>query len=163
MLQFAQDNGAAIPHRNTEAHLGTVDAENLAFWAVHGSTTYCANYKKLLQLHLLSRWSNRPKVSPKGHCTCIEGRYFSPEANQIPVVLRSLSHSEICSLCPLMVHSGQYIRLENGYRKKGGTFRLSWSRLSVLEQIEALDDITTTCYDRLHYLMREPKARTSPS
>ena len=33
MLQFAQDNGAAVPHPNTEAHLGTVDADNLAFWA----------------------------------------------------------------------------------------------------------------------------------
>ena len=106
MLQFTQDNGAAIPHPNAEAHLGTVDTENLAFWAVHGLTTYYANYNKLLQLCLLSRWSNRAKVSPKGHCTCVEGRYFSPEANQIPVVLRNLSHSEICSLRPLMVHSG---------------------------------------------------------
>ena len=63
MLQFPQDNGAAIPHPNAEAHVDIVDAENLAFLAVHGSTTYCANCKKLLQLRLLSRWSNRPKKS----------------------------------------------------------------------------------------------------
>ena len=121
MLQVAQDNRAAIPHLNTEAHLGTVDVENLAFWAVHGSTTYCANCKKLLQLRLLSRWSNRPKVSPKGYCTCVKGRYFTPQPNQIPVVLRNLSHSEICNLRPLMVHTSQYICFENGYRKKSGT------------------------------------------
>ena len=160
MLQFAQDNGAAVPHPNAEAYLATVDAENLAFWAVHGSTTYCANCNKLLQLRLLSRWSNRPKVSAKGHCTCVEGRYFTPQPNEVPVVLRNLSNSEICSLRPLTVHTGQYIRLENGYRKKAGTFRLSWSRLSVVDQIQALqDDLSRqrvmTAY---HHLMREPQS-----
>ena len=113
-----------------------------------GTTTHCLNCQKLLSVKLLSRWTNRPIVKGKTSCTCIQGRYFSPNPDAIPDVLKNLSNSEICSLRPLTVHCGQYTRLPNGYRQKSGTFRLTCCKLSVLEQIEKLDNqpsCTTSC------------------
>ena len=40
--------------------------------------------------------------------------------DDIPIVLRNLSLPEICSLQPLTIHNGDYTRMENGYRQKGG-------------------------------------------
>ena len=99
-----------------------------------------ASIAKNCYLSNFYRWTNRPIVKGKTSCTCIQGRYFSPNADAIPNVLKNLSNSEICSLRPLTVHCGQYTRLPNDYRQKGGTFRLTWSKLSVLEQIEKLDN-----------------------
>ena len=133
-------SSSARVYANAESYVGTEDAENLQFWAIHGSTTYCLNCQKLLPVKLLSRWTNRPIVKGKTSCTCIQGGYYSPNADGIPDVLKNLSNSEICSLRPLTVHCGQHTHLPISYRQKGGTFRLTWSKLSVLEQIEKLDN-----------------------
>ena len=124
-------------HANAEPYVDTEDAENLQLWAMRG---YNNSLPQLPSVKFLSRWTNRPIVKGKTSCTCIQGRYFSPNPDAIPDVLKNLSNSEICSLRPLTVHCGQYTRLPNGYRQKSGTFRLTCCKLSVLEQIEKLDN-----------------------
>ena len=134
------DHASTHAHLNVERYVATENAENLQFWVIHWSTTYCFNCQKLLPVKLLSRWMNRPIVKGKTSCTCIQGRYFSPNADAISHMLKNLSNSENCSLCPLTVHSGQYTSLHNSYCQKGRTFQLTWSKLSILEQIEKLDN-----------------------
>lgn len=138
---FQRTNVRQNQHPNAEQTLGRQDSENLEFWAKHGSWTYCSQCYKLIQLRLLPRFKNKPITKPKNGCTCQEGRYPTPTNDDIPNVLRNLSLAEICSLRPLTIHNGDYSRMENGYRQKGGIFRLKWSRLSVPEKINALPDL----------------------
>ena len=53
-IQFQRDHASMRGHMNAEPYVGTEDAGNLQFWAMHGSTTYCLNCQKLLPVKLLS-------------------------------------------------------------------------------------------------------------
>ena len=125
--------------------------KTLSFWVKHGSWTYCSHCYKLVTLRRLPRFKNKPITKPKNGCTCQECRYPTPTNDDIPNVLRNLSLPEICSLQPLTIHNGDYTRMENGYRQKGGIFRLKWSRLSVEEKLNTLPDIASRQRTRAPY------------
>ena len=59
--------------------------------------------------------------------------------------------------------SGDYLRTENGYRKKDGILELSWSTKSVLEKTPTITDVQshTKCLDAYNYLMNEPHSSYS--
>ena len=93
-------------------------------------------------------------------CPRKQQRYIVPNANEIPPVLSNLSNAKVCTLRPLITHTGNYVRAENGYRKKDGVFQLSWSRTSVLENIAAITNLTSQnrCLEAYNYLMNEERS-----
>ena len=90
---------------------------------------------------LLPGFNNRGVINASNACLCRNHRYFTPNPNAIPDFLKDLSISEIAALRPLTVHTGYYVRLQNGYRRKGRMFRLTWSTVQVTEQIAALSNL----------------------
>lgn len=130
------------------------ETSNLEFWMVHSSWTYCEKCKLLWTKKLLPNYCNRPEVKIHKTCICSNERYVVPRYNQVPRALKHLSIQEIIVLRPLDVHSGDYERRENGYRKKGGMFRLSWSEKSVQEKIdEQQDSAKRRCQNAYDFLM----------
>ena len=68
-----------------------------------------------------------------------------------------MTNSKICVLRPLTIHNGEYVRADNGYRKKDSIFELSWSRKSVVEKIDEITDAQSRrrCINAYNYLMNE--------
>ena len=61
---------------------------------------------------------------------------------------------EIQALRPLDIHTGDYHRAQNGYRRKGGMFRLSCSKISVQQKIDELDTPSRTrCQTAYDFVM----------
>lgn len=105
----------------------------------HSSWTKCQDCQSLQANKLFPSYRKRPVVKPVKNCGCSRNRYIVPKIDEIPIVLRNLSHVEIIALRPLDVHLGDYAVERCGYRMKGGMFRLTWSKKSVLEKIAQLD------------------------
>ena len=116
---------------NAQRYSPSNDIHNLTFWIEHASYTYSEKCNTILPLRLLPKFSKCPAVKEGSRtCPCKTKRYMPPKASDIPDVLCGLTNSEICSLRPVMIHNGECVRAENGYRKKDGIFELSWSRKS---------------------------------
>lgn len=109
-------------------------AQNLSFWAKYSSWTYCDSCKMLLKNNLIPSYKNNtiPKRKSPTGCICSKGRYIIPKFNNIPVSLRSLTINDIITLRPFILHTGDFTRLQHGYRQKNGFCRVSWSVLSVI-------------------------------
>ena len=97
-----------------------------------------------MSLCLLPGFNNRGVIKASNTCPCRNHRYFTPNPKAIPDFLKDLSISEIATLHPLTVHTGTYVRLQNGYRRRDGMFCLTWSTLQVTEQIAALSNSHST-------------------
>lgn len=61
-----------------------------------------------MSLRLLPCFHNRPVIKPADNCSCQQIRYFTPNPNTLPDVLKGLLNSEIAALHPLTVHTGDY-------------------------------------------------------
>lgn len=130
-------NMAQSPEAETFCGLG--ESEDLLFWMTHSSWTKCQDCQSLQANKLFPSYRKRPVVKPVKNCGCSRNRYIVPKIDEILIVLRNLSHVEIIALRPLDVHLGDYAVERCGYRMKGGMFRLTWSKKSVLEKIAQLD------------------------
>lgn len=118
----------------------TTESENLEFWIKHGSWTYCEKRKKLSELKLFPRFAKRPIVKAVKSCNCVDNRYTVPQYKDINDKLKELTRNEIIALRPLDMHVGQYKRLPNGYRRKTDKFRVTWSKMSVEDKINNIED-----------------------
>ena len=114
------------------------EAQDLEFWMVHSSWTYCEKCNQLYTTKMMQNFSKRPEVKTYKTCTCEKKRYVVPKFEDVPQELRNLSEHEVRALRPLDIHTGDYERHKHGYRRKGGMFRLTWSEKSVQEKIEEL-------------------------
>ena len=130
------------------------EAHDLAFWMEHSSWSYCEKCKLLCTTKLFPNFSKRPQLKVQKTCSCANRRYVTPRYDQIPDELKNLTAEEIQALRPLDVHTGDYHRAQNGYRRKGGMFRLSWSKISVQQKIDELDTPSRTrCQTAYDFLM----------
>lgn len=157
---FMEMNANREQHPNAERFIPSSDIRNLEFWISHGSSTFCNKCKAILPLRLMPNFHKRPLVRRAKACTCQTNRYIMPTIDSIPNVLQNLSKAELCALRPITIHCGEYIRAENGYRKKDGMFRLSWSKTSVAEKIFAItnEESRNRCLNAYNYLMDEPRS-----
>lgn len=158
---FRELNSSKQQSANSERFIPQNDISNLSFWIEHASYTYCDKCKTILPLRLLPKFAKRPPIKEGSKsCKCNAQRYKQPQLTDIPDVLRDLSHAEICALRPLEVHTGDYFRAENGYRKKGGIFEVSWSTKAVFQKIEEIHDVQSRnkCLNAYNYLMNEPRS-----
>ena len=105
---FTREIASMIQHANAEHFFGVDDAESISFWSKHGLWTYCGTCGKLMSLRLLPCFHNRPVIKPADNCPCQQMRYFTPNPNTLPDVLKGLLNSEIAALHPLTVHTGDY-------------------------------------------------------
>ena len=63
-----------------------------------------------------------------------------PQVDDVPLLLRNLNRQDIQVLRPFEIHCGDYKRVVHGYRQRTCTIRISWSALSMHEEIQAIDD-----------------------
>ena len=88
----------------------------------------------------MPRFLNKPFVKAVNTYTCKAKRYTVSRYKDIPKQLRGLRLKQIVALLPFTIHCGDYDKSPIGYRKKGGMFRVSWSKDSVEDNVDALDD-----------------------
>ena len=120
----------------------------------YASWVYCKKCKQLIPEKLLPRFLNYPPIKAKAKCACVKERYVIPKKKDIPKVLVGLSNAKIIALRPLNVHTGEYEKDARGYRKKGGMFRLSWSKDSIETKINRLNRISKRkCNKPFNFLM----------
>ena len=157
---FNEVNATKQPSENAQQYIPSNDIANLTFWIEHASYTYC-HTKTILPVRLLPKFSKRPAVKGGSKtCPCKTKRYMEPKVSDIPEVLCGLMNSEICALRPLTTHNGEYVRADNGYRKKDSIFELSWSRKPVVEKIDEITDAQSRrrCINAYNYLMNETRS-----
>ena len=150
-------------HENAEQWFYETEAQNLEFWMVHGSWTYCDRCKKLMELKLFPRFAKRPLVKSVKSCNCTDHRYLVPKYENVHDSLKNLSQKEIIVLQPLEIHTGEYKRMRNGYRQKTDKFRVTWTKISVQNKINRLEDDASKqrCQEAYDYLMSERKSSYS--
>ena len=142
-----RSDGAPSPARKV--------AQDLEFWAVHSSWSYCRSCKLLVSRKLLPSHARRPVVKYEPKCQCQASRYKTPQYAEIPSALRGLTFTEMTTLRPLDLHNGDYNRQQHGYRKKNSMTRVTWSALSVQEKINNLRNPQSKrrCLEAYEYLM----------
>ena len=138
-VHFKREFQHCIQSDEAEAFVGLSESEDLSFWMAHASWTKCDKCSSLQGNKLYPKFRNRPTINNVKDCGCSSGRYIIPKYDEIPNVLKNLSIVEIAALRPFDVHLGDYFIDRHGYRKKGGMFRLTWSKQSVSEKIALLD------------------------
>ena len=72
-------------------------------------------------------------------CNCRTRRYVLPNEDDIPLSLHGLTEEHIRALRPFDIHTGEYRRIQHGYRVRTSSFRVTWSTMSVQEKIHNLD------------------------
>ena len=114
-------------------------AEDLEFWAVHSSCSYCRGCKLLVSRKLLLSHARR---------------YKTQQYAEIPAVLRGLTLAEMTTPPPLHLHNDKYNRQQHGYRKKTSLMHVTWSCLFILENINNLcNPQTKKCLQAYEHLM----------
>ena len=88
----------------------------------------------------MPRFLNKPFIKAVNTYTCKAKRCTVPRYKDIPKQLRGLRLKQIVALLLLTIHCGECDKSPMGYRKKGGMFRISWSKDSVEDKIDAVDD-----------------------
>ena len=138
-LQFIAQNEERELAENAPRQIYKREAENLQFWMIHCSWSFCEKCKKLFEQKLMPNYSKRPLLKTEKQCNCSQNRYITPVLKDIPKELRNLSMNQIYALRPFDVHLGEINRTRNGYRQKTAMFRLSWSEKKVTEKILDLE------------------------
>ena len=138
-LNFIAQNDDKELSQNAQKQLYKKEAENLHFWMVHCSWTYCAKCKMLLEQKVMPNYSKRPMFKSLKQCSCSQNRYVTPAIREIPKELKNLTMQQIYALRPFDVHLGEVKKSNNGYRQESTMFRVSWSKKKVSEQILELE------------------------
>ncbi|KAJ7386050.1 hypothetical protein OS493_012384 [Desmophyllum pertusum] len=158
-LTFENKNNANLQAPEASTQYYEDEVNNLKFWMEHSSWTYCEKCKQLATRKMMHNYSNRPQVKIQKSCNCNDDRYVFPKYADIPEVLRGLTLQEIVALRPLDIHTGEYERHPKGYRRKGGMFRLTWSKESVEEKIRKLNDESRQkCRRAYNYLIESEES-----
>lgn len=112
----------------------------LRLWAIHKSWTFCSKCNLLHTVNLVPSFRRLSRPTNISTCPCTKDRYIIPQFLQIPLCLRQLTKEDVIALRPFDLHSGNYQRMQHGYRVKDGFSRVSWSKKSVMEKICELND-----------------------
>ena len=116
---------------------GEVD-DDLCFWAVYRSWTYCKECGSVDRLKLMPSFQSKLPVKLKSNCHCKNARYIVPCLQNIPD--GGLSYCDILTLRPLDIHVGDYKCLKHGYQQKTNMCRVSWSEFSTEEKISEITE-----------------------
>lgn len=138
-LNFIVQNEDEELPQNAQRQIYKKDADNLQFWMVHSSWTFCEKCKRLLEQKLMPNYAKRPMLKSVKQCNCTEKRYVIPAMKDVPKELKNLTMQQIYALRPFDVHLGEVKRSNNGYRQKTGMFRVSWSEKEVTKIILQLE------------------------
>ena len=117
----------------------TEEARDLQNWCTEKSWSFCRKCGHLsLQKLLPSFCTSTPSPVDK-KCKCGGGVYSVPQVDDVPLPLRDLSSDNIRVLRPFDIHCGDYKCVVHRYRQRTGTFRVTWSALTVKEKIQAIE------------------------
>jgi len=112
----------------------------LLFWGLHQSWTFCETCRILTRLPMTPTFRNARALRTNIKCSCSSGRYVVPCLVDIPFSLRDLTQQDIFILRPFDLHSGQFVCMPNGYLQKNGFSRVSASAEPVEAKIYSLTD-----------------------
>lgn len=112
--------------------INTEEARDLRNWCVEKSWSFCPKCGHLSFQKLLPSFRATTPSPLDRRCKCGNGVYCVPQLNNVPSLRRNLTSDDI--------HCGDYKRVVHGYRQRTGTFRITWSALSVREKILAIED-----------------------
>lgn len=116
-----------VPRQSsTRRRLFTETAEDLKFWAEHGSWAYCRR-GSLQSKKRLPPFQKRSQPSSSAACSCSAGRYKVPHARRNPPALQNLTIDEIYTLRPFRAFSGRYTQMMFGYRVREEPFKIRWA------------------------------------
>lgn len=113
---------------------------NLLFWMRNSSWSFCSDCNALYPQVMKHHFAKRPVTKNVSRCVCKHDRYVVPRFSDIPEEVKSLSKADTVVLRPFDIHVGRYERRQHGYRVKTDSFRLSASKKSVIEKINAVED-----------------------
>ena len=120
--------------------INTQEARDLRRWCVEKSWAFCKKCSHLALRKMLPSFRSSSPSPLDMTCTCGGGVYAVPQVDDVPLLLWNLNREDIRVLCPFDIHCGEYKCVVHGYRQRTGTFRISWSALSIREKIQAIDD-----------------------
>ena len=129
-------SNSVIPHSEENTSV----AEDLTFWAIQRSWTFCNECGSVDRLKLMPTYQSKGLIKHKNDCQCKNIRYIVPCLENIPECLHGLSHNDILSLRPVDLHVGEYKRLKHGYRQKTNMCRVTWSKDSPEDKILQITD-----------------------
>ena len=145
----------AVADNQENSIIETSEAEDLDFWAMYKSWTFCSTCGKLDPVKLLPPFRNRRPTGLFTGCKCSRGTYQVPSTDDVPLVPRRLTIEDQRVLSPFDVPCGEYRRIFNGYRQRTGPFRVSWSTALVRESIDHItdEDRRQRLLDAYYYLL----------
>ena len=148
----------AVP--GTPSILDTEEMGDLRFWSQHQAWTYCASCGALQPQKLLPSYRRRPPMKASRTCNCRTQRYVLPNEDDTPLSLQGLTDEQIRALRPLDIHTGEYRRMQHGYRARTSSFRVTWSVTSVEEKIHNLHPASSRQAAQRAYdaVMRSPQS-----
>ena len=132
-------------------------ANDLRFWAEHGSWAYCTRCGSLQSKKLLPGYRKRAKPTSSTSRTCNGGRYKVPHPTKVPAVLQNLTMDDIYALRPFRAFSGRYNRMMFGYRVREEPFKIKWAQEDVEVKIRNIRDPVSRRRRRaaFEYLMKK--------
>ena len=113
----------------------TEEAADLQFWAQFQSWTFCDTCGKLEPTKLLPAFRRKTATSLHNTCKCSNATYVVPSLDDVPFLLRNVTIEDQRLLSPFEIHSGDYVRMFNGYRQRTGPFRVTWCKQMVQQKI----------------------------
>lgn len=129
-VQFQTEYADYLSRETTEnAERSITIANDLHFWAVYRSWTFCQDCGSLDKIKLMPSFQSKLPVKWNKNCHCKDVRYIVPCIENIPECLKNLTYADIITLRPVEMHVGDYKRLQHGYRQKTNMCRVTWSNL----------------------------------
>ena len=115
-------------------------SERLRQWCQYGSWAVClscdcVHRQRLDMKHL------REGTFPNTVNTCVfcAAGYLVPRAEHYPTPLALLSREQVYALRPIHLYQGNHLQDQGAFRRHTEVSKVKWSKVSVLEKIEALD------------------------
>lgn len=148
--RFLADN--EFDEEPSPSSIVTPEAKDLQFWCSSQSWSYCDRCNKLAPTKLLPGFRKRAPMKFKTNCKCATQPYCVPDVDDVPLILRGLSDSDVRLLRQFEIHCGDYARQFNGYRQHTGPFRVTWCHDTVEEKLSDVEDDSKR--DRLRTVYR---------
>ena len=104
------------------------------------SWSFCENCGKLTCRKLLPSFRTSTLSPLEKSCKCGNHIYSVPQVEDVPLLLRNLTITDIRVLRPFDIHCGEYKHVIHGYRQRTGPFRVTWSALTVQDKIQGIED-----------------------
>ena len=104
------------------------------------SWSFCENCGQLTCRKLLPSFRTSTLSPLEKSCKCGNHIYSVPQVEDVPLLLRNLTITDIRVLRPFDIHCGEYKHVIHGYRQRTGPFRVTWSALTVQDKIQGIED-----------------------